>query len=698
MSFIPFRFSVRTAALLVTVFLPLLIWDEHLGKHAIAGQNQVSSSLNMHNDKYQADVLPLLKKYCLTCHSTALKKGSLDLERFATTADIHKDLKPWQNMIEQIETGEMPPKKKPQPTVEEKKQLLAWVRGYLDYEARTRAGDPGHVPLRRLSNAEYDYTIRDITGVDLKPTREFPPDGAAGEGFTNAAEALTDISPALLTKYLNAAKELAEHAVLLPDGLRFSPSKTRRDWTDEGTKRLQRFYAEVAPPEGKLLIQPYLLATIRHRAALQAGKASIADVATTEKLNAKYLGILWQTLQEKSPSLMLDALRQRWAQATELDVPALEAEIIRWQTALWKTVNIANYYQSTSKGYAECYHRQQPTDPAAVDRLSIRLSHKPLPGQNEVVLFLHASDLLSSEPGAKVVWQRPRFEVAGKPPMLLANYSKFRHEYEVDYSSIFANTSKYLNAVAEKMRNPNANLDALASANNIDKDFLHRWFDLLAVDVENIGRIVPLVPLQPLDEKLEKANSKAWINGWKKKGQELPVLVTNSSDTEEHIPGRSAPHSVVVHPMPQEFVAVAWKSPVAGKVQVSARITSAHPACGNGVAWWLEHRHAEKAVMFAEGAIGVGGEAKPTGKLITVEKGDQIILAVDANKGDHGCDLTDIALTITEANQPKSSWNLSADIANSIHAGNPHPDQFGIEIPGALSMVRLAQSNPRRQC
>ena len=303
---------MRTAVLLVTVFLPLLIWDEQSGQHIVAIQSQVSPSLQTYNDKYQADVLPLLKKYCLMCHSTALKKGSLDLERFATPADIHKDLKPWQNMIEQLETGEMPPKKKPQPTAEEKKQLLAWVRGYLDHEARTRAGDPGHVPLRRLSNAEYDYTIRDITGVDLKPTREFPPDGAAGEGFTNAAEALTDISPALLTKYLNAAKELAEHAVLLPDGLRFSPSKTRRDWTDEGTKQLQRFYAEVAPPEGKLLIQPYLLATIRHRAAMQAGKVTIADVATKEKLNAKYLGILWQALQEKSTSLMLDALRTRW--------------------------------------------------------------------------------------------------------------------------------------------------------------------------------------------------------------------------------------------------------------------------------------------------------------------------------------------------------------------------------------------------
>ena len=169
-----------------------------------------------------AAVQSLLKKYCLECHSTKAQKGHLDLERFSTLDDIRRDLKPWQGIIEQVEAGEMPPKDKPQPTAEEKKQLVAWIRGFLDSEARARAGDPGHVPLRRLSNAEYNSTIRDLTGVDLQPARDFPADGAAGEGFTNAAEALTDISPALLTKYLNAAKDISEHAVLLPDGFRFS--------------------------------------------------------------------------------------------------------------------------------------------------------------------------------------------------------------------------------------------------------------------------------------------------------------------------------------------------------------------------------------------------------------------------------------------------------------------------------------------
>ena len=49
---------------------------------------------------------------------------------------------------------------------------------------------------RRLSNAEYNYTIRDLTGVDIKPTREFSVDPANTAGFDNSGRTLM-MSPAL---------------------------------------------------------------------------------------------------------------------------------------------------------------------------------------------------------------------------------------------------------------------------------------------------------------------------------------------------------------------------------------------------------------------------------------------------------------------------------------------------------------------
>jgi hypothetical protein len=620
-----------------------------------------------------ATIQPLLTKYCLGCHSTKLKRGSLDLERFQSLDDIRKDLKPWQGLIEQIEAGEMPPKEKPQPTAEEKKQLVAWVRGFLDSEAKARAGDPGHVPLRRLSNAEYNYTIRDLTGVDLQPTREFPADGAAGEGFTNAAEALTDISPALFTKYLNAAKDIAEHAVLVPDGFRFSLTKTRRDWTDESLGRLRALFAEFVGPDGKLPVQAYLAATVRHRDALTSGKITLDEVAAKEKLNRKYLGILWQALTDKTASYPLDAIRTRWRAAKEKDVPALTAEVIAWQTALWKFTAIGSYRNT---------HRQVANDPPAVETQQVRVLVKPTPGQSDVGLYLTARD---SSPGAKghVIWSRPRLESTGKPTLLLADYAKFGPAFEVDYPSVFANTAKYLAAVVEAANSKKLTIEELAKKHELDAPFLKKWIEILAVepfakdtDPEKIGRIVPAVALELLEEKTSPNNKFPGINGWHKKGTDLPVLVTNTADKAEQIPGRISARGVAVHPLPKEFVAVVWKSPLAGTVRITAKIVHAHPTCGNGVAWWLEHRRGNRAVVVGEGAIDLGGEAQPA-KTLKLEKGDVIILAVDAKEENHQCDLTDISFTLTEVEKPGREWDLAKDIVSNVLDGNPHGDTQG---------------------
>ncbi len=227
-------------------------------------------------------------------------------------------------MIEQLEAGEMPPEgasRSRRPT--SGSSSSPGSAAFLDAEARARAGDPGHVPLRRLSNAEYDYTIRDLTGVDLRPAREFPADGAAGEGFTNAAEALTDISPALLTKYLNAAKDIADHAVLLPDGFRFSPAKTRRDWTDEGTAALRQFYAALrARPTAscrcsRTCSPPSATATRSPPARFDGGRG---EGEAEREVPAACCGRRSRTRRRRSRSTRS---ARKWRAATEKDVPAL---------------------------------------------------------------------------------------------------------------------------------------------------------------------------------------------------------------------------------------------------------------------------------------------------------------------------------------------------------------------------------------
>jgi len=643
------------------------------GKGAGAGGGDLAEA-------YASQVRPLLTKYCLACHSTKINRGDLNLERFDSLAAIQRDLKPWPHVIEQVEVGEMPPRGKLQPTADERKVILTWARALVDAEARKRAGDPGHVPVRRLSNTEYDCTIRDLTGVDLRPAREFPADGAGGEGFTNAAESLSDITPALFTRYLQAAKEVADHAVLLPDGFRFSPSKTRRDWTDEGTASLRKFYAAHASGDGKLGVQPYLLATVRHREALFAGK--VEEVATKEGLNAKYLGVLWQTLTDKKPSQPLDDIRAKWRNATELEVAALAVEVAAWQAVLWKTVRVGNYVRESwgsppGSGYAESETRQAPVDPAASYTAPLRVAVKPAPGQSEVVLYLAAKESTGAGP---VNWQRPRFEASGKPPLLLRDYPQFGLSFEWDYPSAFVGTAKYLAAVAEVASSPTATLDDLAGRNALNATLLKQWAKLLAVELkQNFAKPTtqPIIALSLLDDKTMPNNQRPAIRGWKKAGADLPVVVANSSGQTLQIPGRVTGRTVAVHPTPQEFVAVTWQSPIEGAVRVSGRVAHAHPACGNGVAWWLEHRRGERATLLGDGNLDLGKEANPAVQSVKLEKGDLLVLAVDPREGEHTCDMTEVWLTVTEHNAPKRVWDLANDVSDDVQAGNPHADKQG---------------------
>src|SRR5262249_31997452 len=161
--------------------------------------------------------------------------------------------------------------------------------------------------------------IRDLTGVDsLNPAREFPVDGAAGEGFMNVGNSLV-MSPSLITKYLDAGKEIASHAVLLPDGIRFSPSTTRRDWTEEILTEICDLYAKYTAPCGGTAVNLQgikfdtkdggVIPLERYLTALLEEKAGTVLNAPKLGLSPKYLDTLRKSLDGTTPSLVLDPIR-----------------------------------------------------------------------------------------------------------------------------------------------------------------------------------------------------------------------------------------------------------------------------------------------------------------------------------------------------------------------------------------------------
>ena len=258
-------------------------------------------------------VSPFIESYCIDCHSGEKPKAKFDLSPYDSTESAIEDFGHWELVLDMLAEGEMPPEdEEKQPTPEARAEIVEWIRAIRTREAERNAGDPGVVLARRLSNAEYDYTIRDLTGVDIRPTREFPVDPANEAGFDNSGESLT-LSPALLKKYLDAARLIGDHLVLKPDGFTFAPHPVATD-TDRDkycVNRIIDFYRQ-QPTD----LADYFLAAWKIERSKQ--QLTIAELARESGISERYLGTVHALLTGNDLNAgPIAKLRDRWSELVE---------------------------------------------------------------------------------------------------------------------------------------------------------------------------------------------------------------------------------------------------------------------------------------------------------------------------------------------------------------------------------------------
>lgn len=186
---------------------------------------------------YVQHVRGFFANYCYDCHNNDKQKGDINLEQFQAEPKMWENQDLWADVRDMLETREMPPKKKTQPSEEDRHQLVLFIDKEL---AKFDCGgpvNPGRVTIRRLNRAEYNNTVRDLMGVDFKPAADFPLD-EVGYGFDNNGDVLS-LPPMLLEKYLAAAEKIVTKAIvtdstsLIPHteipGKAFSPEKQGED-------------------------------------------------------------------------------------------------------------------------------------------------------------------------------------------------------------------------------------------------------------------------------------------------------------------------------------------------------------------------------------------------------------------------------------------------------------------------------------
>jgi len=619
-----------------------------------------------------------LTRYCLDCHDAESQKGELDLERFSTTADIAADAGVWENVLHQLANAEMPPKKKAQPSAAEHREFSRWVQSTLDDIALANAGDPGPVVLRRLSNMEYTYTLRDLTGLDqLDPAGEFPVDGAAGEGFCNVGAGLV-MSPALLGKYLDAAKGVAAHAVLMPDGLRFSEHTSRRDWTDEHLKAIRAFYdrftenkdvplqvsgaGKVPNRGGAIPLERYFAATLDLR--VSDNKAP-AELARERGLSPVYLERLWRQLNASDNSPLLNALRDKW-RATE---PRQAGELAAWtrqvQSSLWRFQSVGQLGEGGKQK-----QWMVPKSPLVTSQaLQVALPDK-ITGE-EVMLHLSAAGFGTGTHADIVKLKRPRLEFKDKArvPILVRDLPRLAEQMEDTIRVELRRTTRYLDALAHAHRK-DQDLETVAAERGLNATLLQHWSELLALGQSR----------RELTGHYKKSARKIhnWdaLNGW---GHGTPSMLTNRAENDiRYLTITAPPRSVITHPSPDRDALIVWRSPIKAAVRVRGLVADVDGVCGNGAGWRVELRSRGGVQTLAKGSFDNGGQSEfAVEKPVTLESGDLVAVVVNARDRNHVCDSTRVGLTLTEQGGEDRTWDLEQNIIDNILDGNPLPDTHG---------------------
>ncbi|MDG2220515.1 MAG: DUF1592 domain-containing protein, partial [Rubripirellula sp.] len=555
--------------------------------------------------------------------------------------------------------------------------------------------DPGPVILRRLSNAEYNYTLRDLTGIEtLEPTKQFPVDGAAGEGFTNVGNAQT-MSPSLLRKYLDAAKQVSGHAILLPrsqtpsldaQAIRFSTGRTRRDWTDELLQKIRDLYGRYTVSRGPmqtqlpgvtiqdhaigyLPVESYLRAALQVRDAKEAPDRAIEKLAHASQLSEKYLRLIWNTLnQNDSQSFLLHSLRQKWKTASIENIDILVKEIARAQNVLWKFNTIGHIGREGSP--------TQWMEPVSTVTEQLEIEHELFTGKTLI------SVLPVFGKSAEIRIRRPQLVFDDATPAIplqdVANLSNAAGQLA---ATELNRIEQYLDALHE-LRKARRKQPRTQSASALVKQIATQR-KLSGPVIAGLAQMVGSMgltsrrPGEHLAKRITSAHGIDAINGWQ--GDDALGVTTNrSSEPIKFLTITAPPRSVIVHPSPSESLATSWQSPIDGAVHVSGKVADADEVCGNGYHWQLHHLTESGRSTLAGGDFDNGqGQSFEIRMDLRCQVGDLISLLISPRDQNHACDSTHVELDIQEVAGAQRHWKLSEDVVDKILAGNPLADSFG---------------------
>ena len=152
---------------------------------------------------------PFFETHCYDCHDEATAKADLNLEGLTRSIGNSTDALHWQDILDQLNAGEMPPKKKPRPPKDELAGVVGDLTEALQAAHKLLKDSGGEIALRRLNQREYTATIKNLMGIRLRPDKL--PDDSGGRFDTIGQN--QSLSAIELEKYFAYGREVARTAL-----------------------------------------------------------------------------------------------------------------------------------------------------------------------------------------------------------------------------------------------------------------------------------------------------------------------------------------------------------------------------------------------------------------------------------------------------------------------------------------------------
>ena len=153
-----------------------------------------------------------LEKHCIRCHGPEKEKGDLRIDQLSRDFKLGADTHHWAEMMEQVNSGEMPPKKEKKPDQQEIAAFVTSLDSRIKEGRAVRMAARPAVSHYRLSRKEYQNTVYDLLGVRYDPAKpgELNED-TLWHGFERIGSELS-LSPSHVDRYYRAAELVLDRA------------------------------------------------------------------------------------------------------------------------------------------------------------------------------------------------------------------------------------------------------------------------------------------------------------------------------------------------------------------------------------------------------------------------------------------------------------------------------------------------------